>query len=90
MAIPPWLGARPREMALCASWPRKKKKKKKGEEDTHAYITSYQSFILAWRSIVTAHSLLSQLKPTKCELKCLRSADKLSLAKKYTGEAFKI
>lgn len=62
--------------------------KKKGEEDTHAYITSYQSFILAWRSIVTAHSLLSQLKPTKYELKCLRSADKLSLAKKkkYTGK----
>ncbi len=86
MAIPPWLGARPREMALCASWPTEKKKK--GEKDTHAYITLYQSFILARRPIVTADSLLSQLKPTKCELKCLHSADKLS--QKLYSETFKI
>lgn len=35
-----------------------------------------------------ADSLLSQLKPTKCVLKCLRSADKLS--RKLHSETFKI
>lgn len=60
---------------------------KKGEKDTHAYITLYQSFILARRPIVIADSLLSQLKPTKCKLKCLRFADKLS--HKLYSETFK-
>lgn len=85
MAIPPGLGARPGEMALCASWPTKKKEKR--EKDTHAYITLYQSFILARRPIVIADSVLSQLKPTKCKPKCLRSADKLS--HKLYSETFK-
>lgn len=44
MAISPWFGARPREMALCASCPTGEKKR---EKDTHAYITLYQSFISA-------------------------------------------
>lgn len=84
MVIPPWFGARPREMALYASWPTEKK----GEKDTHAYITLYQSFILAQQPIVIPDSVLSQLKPTKCELKCLRAADKLSY--KLYSETFKI
>lgn len=84
MAIPPWLGARPREMALCASQP----KGEKSGKDTHAYITLYQSFILAQQPIVTADSLLSQLKLTKCKLKCLYFADKLS--HKLYWETFKI
>lgn len=58
------------------------------EKDTHTYITLHQSFILARRPIVTADSLLSQLKPTKCKLKCLCSADKLS--HKLYSETFQI
>ncbi len=63
-------------------------KKKKGEKNTHTYINLCQIFILAWGSIVTAHSLLSQLKSTKCELRCLHSADKL--AHKLHSETFTI
>lgn len=85
MAIPPWLGACPREMALCASWPTGGKKR---EKDKHTYITFYQSTILAQWPIVREDPLLSQLKPTKCELKCLHSADKLS--SKLYSNTFKI
>lgn len=61
------------------------KKKRKMQK---AYITLYQGFILARRSIVVADSLLSKLKSTKCELKCLRPADKLS--HKFYSETLKI
>lgn len=86
MGIPPCLGARPRDMAF-ASWPMGTKKKRKRERHTriHHFIPK---LYFAGRPIVTAICLLSQLKQTKCKLKCLRSADKLS--HKLYSETFKI
>lgn len=84
MVIPPCLGARPREMALYASWPMRGEKREKDTRIHHFIPKLY----FVGRPIVTAVSLLSQLKPAKCKLKCLPSADELS--HKYYSEPFKI
>lgn len=81
MAIPPGYEMPQGDGTVCFMAHEKK-------EHMYAYITLHYSFILAQQPIVMTESMLSQLKPTKCMLKCLCSADKLS--HKLHCETFKI
>lgn len=88
MAIPPWLGARPREMALCASWPTEKKRERKKKATRIHHLIPKLYFSTAYcHSRFSAEPAKTKLN-AKCKLKCLHAADKLS--HKLSSQTFKI